>query len=175
MTEEMQNASREAPRAILMSLYIGAITGLVFLIAVCFCIGDVAITAASTTGVPLIQIFYNSTSSVVVACFLSSLITVIVLVCANALLAEGSRSLYAFARDQALPFSGFFAKVEPKCQVPMNAILLTCVAQVAFNSIYFGTVTGFNTVVSIATEGFCTYSLSITTIRLCIRVDQLTV
>ncbi len=159
MTEELKNATKEAPRAIIMSVYIGAVTGFVFLIAICFCIGDITNTAQSTTGVPLIQIFYDSTKSVVGACFLSSLIVVIVLVCANALIAEGSRSLYAFARDHGLPFSRVFAKVEPKRQVPVYAILLACGVQMALNSIYFGTVTGFNTVISIATEGFCKTSL----------------
>ena len=155
MTEEMKNASREAPKAIIMSVYIGAVTGFIFLISICFCIGDITSTAQSTTGVPLIQIFYDSTGSVVGACFLASLITVIVLVCANALLAEGSRSLYAFARDRGLPFSSVFAKVEPKRQVPVYAILLALAVQMALNSIYFGTLTGFNTVIAIATEGFC--------------------
>lgn len=154
MTEEMKSASREAPKAIIMAVYIGAVTGFIFLISVCFCIGDISSTASSTTGVPLIQIFYDSTESVVGACFLSSLIVVIVLVCANALLAEGSRSLFAFARDHGLPFSNLFAKVESRRQVPIYAILLTCGVQVALNSIYFGTLTGFNTVISIATEGF---------------------
>ena len=78
----------------------------------------------------------------------------IVLVCANALLAEGSRSLFAFARDLGLRFSRFFAKVESKRQVPVHAALLACAVQIALNSIYFGTLTGFNTVISIATEGF---------------------
>lgn len=39
--------------------------------------------------------------------------------------------------------------------MPIYGILLTFIVQIALNSIYFGTVTGFNTVVSIATEGFC--------------------
>ena len=154
MTEEMKNASKEAPKAIVMSVYIGAITGFIFLISVCFCIGDISSTASSTTGVPLIQIFYDSTGSVVGTCFLSSLLVVIALVCANALLAEGSRSLFAFARDHGLPMSSLFAKVDSKRQVPVYAILLTCAVQIALNSIYFGTLTGFNTVISIATEGF---------------------
>ncbi|MCJ1374239.1 hypothetical protein MMC20_005471 [Loxospora ochrophaea] len=88
MTEEMKEPSKEAPKAIVLSVYIGAITGFIFLVSVSFCIGDITSTADSTTGVPLIQIFYDSTDSVVGACFLASLITVIVLVCANALLAE---------------------------------------------------------------------------------------
>ncbi|KAL9121580.1 MAG: hypothetical protein Q9187_001859 [Circinaria calcarea] len=154
MTEEMLHASREAPKAIVMTVYIGAITGLVFLVSICFCIGDITTTAQSSTGVPLIQIFYDSTQSVVGACFLSSLVTVILLFSANLLITEGSRCLYAFARDHGLPFSRHFAKVEPRRQVPVNAILLTCAVQMALNAIYFGTLTGFNTVISIATEGF---------------------
>ena len=154
MCEEIKKASTEAPKAIIMAVYIGAITGFIFLISVCFCIGDIDTTASSTTGVPLIQIFYDSTGSVVGTCFLTSLIVVIALVCANALLAEGSRSLYAFARDHGLPFSKLFATVEPKRQVPIYAILLACGVQIALNSIYFGTLAGFNTVISIATEGF---------------------
>lgn len=67
---------------------------------------------------------------------------------------EGSRSLYAFAREHGLPFSRLLAKVEKKRQIPVYAILLGCVVQMALNSIYFGTLTGFNTVISIATEGF---------------------
>lgn len=155
MTEEMLQPSREAPKAIVMSVYIGAVTGFVFLISICFCIGDITETAESTTGVPLIQIFYDSTGSTVGACFLSSLIVVIVLFCSNALLAEGSRSLFAFARDHGLPFSRVFAKVGGERQIPIYAILLACAVQMALNSIYFGTLTGFNTVISIATEGFC--------------------
>ena len=155
MTEEMRNASKEAPKAIVLSVYIGSLTGFIFLIAVCFCIGDISETAASTTGVPLIQIFYDSTGSVVGACFLSALVAVIAIICANFLMAEGSRSLFAFARDNGLPFSKLFSKVEKKRQVPVYSVLLACGVQVAMNSIYFGTLTGFLTVISIATEGFC--------------------
>ncbi|KAL9596610.1 MAG: hypothetical protein Q9219_005693 [cf. Caloplaca sp. 3 TL-2023] len=154
MAEEMLQPSREAPKAIVMSVYIGAVTGLVFLITVCFCIGDISTTAESTTGVPLIQVFYDSTQSTVGACFLSSLVVVIALFCANALIAEGSRSLFAFARDHGLPFSSLFARVDEKRQIPLYSILLTCGVQMALNSIYFGTLTGFNTVIAIATEGF---------------------
>lgn len=137
-----------------MSVYIGAITGFVFLIAVCFCIGDITTVAETPTLVPLIQIYFDSTNSNAGACVLASLIVIIDLGCANALLAEGSRSLYAFARDHGLPFSSLISRVEPKHQVPVIAILLGTVTQMAFNSIYFGTVTGFNTVIAIATEGF---------------------
>lgn len=137
-----------------MSVYIGFFTGFVWLIALCFCIGDLEETANTATGVPVIAIFYNSTGSVAGASTLASMIVVIATVCANSLMAEGSRAVYAFARDNGLPFSNLLSKVSSR-QVPVYAVILTAVVQMAFNSIYFGTVTGFNTIITIATQGFC--------------------
>jgi len=154
MTEELRNARKEAPRAIVLSVWIGAITGFIFIIAACFCISDITTVAESTTGVPLIQIFYDSTQSLAGSSVLTTLFIVIDVGCANALMAEGGRAVYAFARDRGLPFSSFFAKVEKRKQIPVAAICLTFVVQIALNSIYFGSFTGFQTVISIATEGF---------------------
>jgi len=151
----MKEPRKQAPQAIVLSVYIGAFTGFVFLVAACFCIGDIDATATTTTGVPLIQIFFDSTSSVVGSCCLASLIVVIGIIAANSLMAEGSRAVYAFARDQGLPFSKVWSTVEKKRQVPVYAILFTSVVQLAFNSIYLGTVAGFLTIISIGTEGFC--------------------
>jgi choline transport protein len=155
MTEEMTHPSRDAPKAILLAVAMGAVTGFFFLLTLCFCMGDIEATANSTTGVPVIQIFYDSTHSKVGTCILASMITVIIMVASVSLVAEGSRSVYAFARDHGLPFSRLWSKVQRKRQIPIYAIGLTLVVQLALNAIYFGTVTGFNTVVSIATTGFC--------------------
>ena len=155
MTEEMKSASTEAPKAIILSVLIGAATGFAFLLTLCFCIGNIEQTESTSTGVPVIQIIYDSTQSKVGTCFLSSLIAVIVIIAGNNLLAEGSRVVYAFARDHGLPFSKFFAKVEKKKQIPVNALFLTLFIQLALDAINFGTTTGFSTVISIATEGFC--------------------
>jgi choline transport protein len=50
MTEEIKNARKEAPRAIILSVYIGFLTGFIWLIALCFCIGDIETTARTATG-----------------------------------------------------------------------------------------------------------------------------
>lgn len=155
MTEEMKSASKEAPKAIILAVVLGAITGFAFLLTLCFCIGDITETAMTSTGVPVIQIIYDSTGSKVATCILSSMIAVIVIVAGVNILAEGSRSVYAFARDNGLPFSKVFSKVESKSQVPVNAVLLTLAVQLALDAIEFGTITGFETVISISTEGFC--------------------
>jgi choline transport protein len=157
MTEEMKSASKEAPKAIILAVVLGAITGFAFLVTLCFCIGDIEATANTSTGVPVIQIIYDSTGSKAATCVLSSLISVIVIVAGNNILAEGSRAVYAFARDNSLPFSKFFSKVDRKTHVPVNAVLLTLVVQLALDAIEFGTTTGFQTVIAISTEGFCKF------------------
>lgn len=158
MSEEMTHASRDAPRAIIMTVLIGAATGLMFLIVLCFCIGDIGATANTSTGVPVVQIIYDSTGSRGATCFLVTLFDVIVIFCTISLVAEGSRMIFAFARDHGLPFSGILSRVDRKKHVPIYAIITTVVVQMAFNSILFGTVTGFNTIISISTTGFCKFS-----------------
>jgi len=153
MTEEIKNARKQAPRAIVMSVYIGFFTGFVWLIALCFCIGDLEATGSTPTGVPVIEIIFNSTGNVAGTSTLASMIAIIATVCANSLMAEGSRAVYAFSRDNGLPFSNVLSKVSSR-SVPVNAVILTAVVQMAFNSIYFGTTTGFNTIIAIATQGF---------------------
>ena len=171
MTEEMKHPSRDAPKSIILAVVIGAVTGFGFLLTLCFCMGDIEATANTSTGVPVIAVFYHSTNSKAGTCVLASLITVVVIVASVSLVAEGSRSVYAFARDHGLPFSGLLSKVEPKKKVPVYAIILTTVVQLALNAIYFGTETGFDTIITLASTGFCESSLSLS-LSVCSSIES---
>jgi hypothetical protein len=72
---------------------------------------------------------------------------------------SNSRTLshLGFRSDGGLPFSGSFSKVNHKTYVPTNAICLVVVVNMALMSIYFGSVTGFGTILAISTEGFCKF------------------
>jgi amino acid transporter len=86
---------------------------------------------------------------------LSVQISVISLISLAFLCAQSSRLAFAVTRDRGLPFSDIFSKVEPNSHVPANAICLVAVINMALMSIYFGSVTGFNTILAISTESFC--------------------
>ncbi|KAK3641011.1 hypothetical protein LTR56_008399 [Elasticomyces elasticus] len=154
MTEELHDARNTAPKAIIWSVWIGAVTGFAFLIAAMFCIGDLELVVSTPTGVPLIAIFQEATGSVRGALALTILITIIALVSLWFLMAQSSRVIFSFARDGGLPFSKWIAKVHPTLQVPINAILVVLVINAALMSIDFGSVTGFNTVLALCTEAF---------------------
>jgi len=101
----------------------------------------------------MIQILFDSTQSVAGASVLTAILLVAQFNAANALLTEGSRTIYAFARDKGLPFSRTLSSVNHRWNVPVPAVLLTAFCQMAFIAIYFGSATAFFTVISIATVG----------------------
>jgi choline transport protein len=154
MTEEMKNARHDAPKAIIWSVWIGTFTGFAFLIAAMFCIRNLTAIETTATGVPLIAIFYEATGSVRGAIGLTTLITIIALVSLCFLMAQSSRVVFSFARDHGLPFSGTISKVHPTLHVPIYSILTVLIVNMALMAIYFGSITGFNTVLAISTEGF---------------------
>lgn len=51
-------------------------------------------------------------------------------------------------RDGGLPFSRFFAKVHPKLQLPLNALILTVALDVIFGCIFLGSSSAFNAILS---------------------------
>lgn len=71
------------------------------------------------------------------------------------LMAQSSRVIFSFARDGGLPFSNMISKVHPTLHVPVYAILLVLVVNMALMAIYFGSIEGFDTVLAICTEAFC--------------------
>lgn len=119
--------------------------------------GDVEDMAGSSTGVPIIEIFYHSTGSNAGASGLASLILFVGLGASNGLTASGGRSIYAFARDHGLPFSTWLSRVNTGNSTPVNGLVAAVGVQMVLLAIYFGASQGFNTVIAIATEGFCTF------------------
>lgn len=167
ISEEMMHASRDVPRVMVAAVIIGAFTGTAFIIALFFVVQDV--DRLSQSVYPLVEVLYQATnrSGGLGLGFLT-------LICqfnaANSLLTEGSRSIYAFARDGALPWklNGIFMSVTPKLGVPVPALLLCMFFECAFIAILFGSSVAFNTVVSTTSLGlYCSYLIPIAAYFLC--------
>lgn len=74
-------------------------------IAILFSIGDVAAALDTPTLFPIIEIFFNATNAMVSALIISIFFS------ALGLLASSSRLIWAFARDDGVPFSRYFSHV----------------------------------------------------------------
>ena len=53
---------------------------------------------------------------------------------------------YAFARDRGMPFSSVFAKVHPRLDMPLNALLWTAGWVVVFGLVLLASTSTFNAI-----------------------------
>lgn len=111
MCEEIKGASIIVPRSLMISIGINGVLGLGMLLATLYCLGDVDNALNTPTKFPYIEIFRQATGSNGGATGMASVILVLFIFATTAVLTAASRMLWAFARDQGLPGSGFLSKV----------------------------------------------------------------
>jgi amino acid transporter len=111
LAEEIKDASKTLPRAMMTAFILDSILGFVLLVTIGFTLGDIDNVLASPTGYPFIQVFYNSTDNLSATNALTSILILTMTASTITDVAAASRQLWSFARDRALPFSDFFAYV----------------------------------------------------------------
>jgi amino acid transporter len=84
------------------------------------------------------------TSSTSHAVFGTGMFSAISCICAS------SRMTWAFARDNALPFSPFFSRLSTKGAVPVHALMLSTAIQLVLGLLFLGSSTAFNAFIGVA-------------------------
>lgn len=158
VAEETKGASIHAPRGIVMSVLVSLIAGFVLLYSITAAIPDpsqegIAAIAATDTGLPPAQIFLDSLGSAGMAQFLLFIVCVAQYFCGMASVTANSRMSYAFSRDNALPGSSLWAKVNPRTGTPTNSIWLCVGAGIVLASPALFNTTAYLAVTSIAVIG----------------------
>ncbi|GKU09767.1 unnamed protein product [Fusarium langsethiae] len=146
LAEELPHASRNVPIAIIGSISINGILGLAFTLVLLFSSGPLESLLQSPTGFPFIQLYLDATKSHVGTTILTIFIIVMALAGAVAGLKSTSRTLWAFARDDATPFSNFLSTMKRNEQVPTRAIWTITALQILLGFIYLGSSTAFNAI-----------------------------
>ncbi|KAI9808499.1 MAG: hypothetical protein M1827_007204 [Pycnora praestabilis] len=149
MCEEIANASTVVPQTMIWTVVLNGILGFAMMIALLFCLGDIDQALKSPTGYPFIEIFYQATNSTGGATAMTSVIVILCIVATFALLATASRMMWAFARDNGLPFSRYLAKVEPRTALPLYSIALSTLISLLLGLINIGSTAAFNAIVSL--------------------------
>lgn len=153
LSEEMPKPSRNVPLAMIGSVMINGVIGLVYAIVLLFSLGNLESLLESKTGFPFMQLFLNITGSPAGASVLALCITLTAVAANAACVTSTSRTAWAFARDGGLPASQLFAKVSPTLKVPVYMVLVVGFLQMLLGLIYLGSSTAFNAVLSMAVLG----------------------
>jgi choline transport protein len=114
LAEEMKNASRDLPKAMLIYAVLNYILGFLMLLVFMFILGDdIDGILSSATGQPWIQVIWNATGSRAATIVMVLTVAFFFVVASVNTNTTSSRQLYAFARDGGLPYSQWICKVCP--------------------------------------------------------------
>ncbi|KAB5535165.1 amino acid permease [Coniochaeta sp. 2T2.1] len=137
IAEEVRDPARVVPKSIAFALTFTYLVGWVFTIILVLCMGDPAEILASPIGQPVVQIFYNSMGKGAAIFFAVSAFMIMNFVCITAMQA-GSRTLWAFSRDQMIPGSKVWYKIWKKTDTPVLAVWMYTLLCVLINLIGLG-------------------------------------
>ncbi|KAK6223612.1 amino acid permease [Colletotrichum tabaci] len=153
LAEELPNASRNVPLAMVGSVAVNGLMGLVYGTVLLFSTGPLDALLATPTGFPFMQIFTDATRSLPAATLLSLLIVLTAVAATVAGITSTSRTLWAFARDRATPYDRHLSRVDARQQIPVHAVVLVTALQMLLGFIYLGNTTAFNAILSMAIIG----------------------
>ncbi|KAK2731160.1 hypothetical protein FQN57_003630 [Myotisia sp. PD_48] len=137
MSEETHDAAIRGPVAIQTAILVSGVFGWMLTVTMCFCLTDFDAILKSPTGLPAAQIFLNAGGRTGGTIMFSFSILVQFFTGCSAMLAD-TRMAYAFARDDALPFSKFLAKVNQYTLTPVNAVWFVVLFSICLNCIAIG-------------------------------------
>ncbi|KAJ5898701.1 hypothetical protein N7504_008989 [Penicillium tannophilum] len=150
ITEEMPNPGRNAPLGLAITLSIAFVTGVSYLLSLMFSVQNYDTLADTRTGLPLAEIFHQATSTKGGAFGLVFMVWVALGPCVIGSQLSTGRVFWAFSRDNGLPLSHIWARVNPKLGSPFNAQLCVGVIIALLGCIYLGSSTAFNSMMSSA-------------------------
>lgn len=115
-----------------------------------FSVQDYAALADTSTGLPLAELFRQVTQSAGGAFGLTFILFIALGPCVVSSQLSTGRVCWSFARDGALPFSKFWARVSPKFGIPLNAQVGVTVINAVLGCLYLGSSTAFNSMLGAA-------------------------
>ncbi|EAT89475.1 hypothetical protein SNOG_02744 [Parastagonospora nodorum SN15] len=123
MSEETHDAAIRGPVAIRAAILVSGVVGWMLTVTFCFCMSDYEAIMATPTGLPVAQIFFNAGGRTGGTIMWFFVMLVQFFTGCSAMLAN-ARMAWAFSRDAAFPFSGFWSKVNRYTHTPVNAVWL---------------------------------------------------
>lgn len=130
------------PKAMVGTVVINTIAGLLFLIPVCFVMPELTMLINSDQPTPVI--FKSAVGNHAGAFCLTIPLLVLGVICGVGCVTATSRCTWAFARDGGIPGSGWWRVVNKHFDIPLNALALGMVIEIGLGAIYFGSSAAYN-------------------------------
>ncbi|HLN75746.1 MAG TPA: amino acid permease [Nocardioidaceae bacterium] len=152
VAEETKGAEVDAPKGIVRSVWVSIIAGWVLLVSVTAAIQNYTAQRNSDTGLPPAQIFIDAAGRDL-GILLLFIAAVAQFFCGMCSVTANSRMAFAFSRDNALPGSRLWARVNQRTGTPTNSIWLCVVCSIILTLPALWSLTAYFAVTSIAVIG----------------------
>lgn len=149
MAEETDSPTTKVPWAISLCVPVGGFFGLFFILPICFTLPPMEEIVAAPYLQALPYIFTRVMGTPGGGLGLIFLVMVITVFCSISITVAASRCTWAFARDQAVPGSRIWSKVNRTLGVPLYAIGLVTMVQMLLGLINLGSSSAFLAFVSV--------------------------
>ena len=132
VAEEVVQASKRVPRAIISSLLTAGVTSFVLVGALLLAIpaGAKGLSDTVAGGVPFL--ISSNVSSTVIQDIALFVVCFAFFSCGLAIMAAAARLIYSYSRDRALPASHTLSRVSPRFRTPVNALLVAAIIPALF-------------------------------------------
>ena len=124
VSEETTGAATSAPKAIVRSIYISAIAAFVMNLAMLIAIPKGKYDEIAAGGILAGGLVFTASLVGFLGKFLVIISTVGQFFCGMASVTANSRMIYAFSRDNGLPGSKYWHRINPKTRTPTNSLWL---------------------------------------------------
>ncbi|KAF8602321.1 putative choline transport protein Ctr [Ceratobasidium sp. AG-I] len=168
LAEEIRQPERMIPMSIMLTVAVGLVTSLAYTTAIFFSLGDFEAITTTLTGVPILELYYQTTRSFAGAVVLEMFVILTGFGCLVACHTWQARLAWSFSRDRGLPGSRYWSIVHPLAGVPINAHLMSCVWVAVLGCLYIASTTAFNSIIT-GCITFLYFSYSIPVICLLVR------
>ncbi|KAJ6028294.1 amino acid transporter [Penicillium herquei] len=165
MAEEVANSSTAVPQSMLAAVLINGGMGFGIMIAFLFTAGDISTILKSGAAYPFINILEDATGSKSAAITLSSMVSALQICAGLAGISSGSRMLWAFSREKAIPGWQWISQVQTRVGIPFHSTVVIVIAAGLLALINIGSSVVLNIILSLVLQAFFTsYIISLSMI-----------
>ncbi|KAK5170645.1 uncharacterized protein LTR77_005234 [Saxophila tyrrhenica] len=144
----------QVPRAMFFTIFINGAMGFATYIFMLYSFGNPVAALTSPYGLPFIEIFYNATQSKAGTTAMISLLVAMYIFATFGFVASASRQAWAFSRDNGLPLSRLWRRVDSRWAIPTYTIFLTGLINALLGLINIGSSVAFNAIVSLVVSAY---------------------
>ncbi|CAK7219865.1 hypothetical protein SEUCBS140593_004037 [Sporothrix eucalyptigena] len=143
MAEEVKNPRRNVPLGILLQIGLGFLSALCFAIVLGYAVSDISVLQGGVNTFPLAAIYEQATNSAGATFGLLLIIFLSLLCGVTGTVLTATRTYWALARDNAVPFSSIFSRVHASLSCPVESTIFVSIVVSALGAIPIGSSVGF--------------------------------